>query len=59
MQDDAIYRAHFHALRGVVMTHAFRALVRRYFVDFLALVYRVIRAFRLAYVAVDTFVGNE
>ena len=51
-------RAHLLALRFVKMTYAFRAFIRINFIDFFALINCIIRAFRLADVTVNAFVGN-
>ena len=56
---NARYRAHLHALRLVKVAHAFRAFVRVNLVDFRAKVDGLVRAFRLAHIAIDAFVGNQ
>jgi hypothetical protein len=56
---NAIDWAHFHTLRCVVVAYALRALVRIDDINGIALRDGAIRAFRLAYIAVDTFVGDD
>jgi len=59
VNQDALYRAHLNALRLVEVANALGAAGRIDFVDFFAGSNRVIRAFRLANVAIDALVGNE
>lgn len=51
--DDAVQRTHADAGRLVVEADAFGAQIRIDFIDFVTHVNRLIRAFRLAHVAVD------
>ncbi|MEY4295283.1 MAG: hypothetical protein RLY82_971, partial [Pseudomonadota bacterium] len=59
VQRNAIYGAHFFTLRHVKMPDALCAFVWIYLVNLFAHVNRVVRALRLAHVAIDTFVGNQ
>jgi hypothetical protein len=52
------HRADLHALGLVKVPDALGALVRIYLVDFFAHVDGLIRALRLAHVAVDALVGD-
>ena len=52
-------RANLHALGFVEMAHALGALGRVDFVDFLAQVDGLVRAFRFADITVDAFVGDH
>jgi hypothetical protein len=56
---NAVYRAHFSALRRIEMADAFRAFIGVDFVDFYALIDRIVGALGLAHVAVDALVGNH
>ena len=55
---NAIDGTHFAALRGIVMPHAFGAFPRIDFIYFNALRYGLIRAFRLANIAIDALIGD-
>src|SRR5882672_1311366 len=59
VQRDAIHGADFLALRAVVVADALGAFVRIDLVDLFALENGVVRALRLAHVAVDAFVGDH
>src|SRR5450756_1031257 len=59
IQRDAVHRTHVHTLRRVVVAYAFGAFIGVDDINGIALRDRVVRAFRLAYVAIDTFVGNH
>jgi hypothetical protein len=59
VEGNAIDRADFHALRCVIVAYAFGAFIGVDDVNGLALRDGAIGAFRLAYVAVDTFVGDD
>ena len=54
----AINRAYLHALGRIKMSHAFGTFVRVNFVNLDALKNGVVRAFRLANVAIDALVSN-
>jgi hypothetical protein len=56
---DAIDRAYFHALRRIVMAYAFGTLCRVDDINGITLRNGAVRTFRLAYIAVDTFVGDD
>ena len=56
---DAGHGADLHALRLVMMPHAFRALGWVNFVNFLTHINRIVRALGLANVAIDAFIGNH
>jgi hypothetical protein len=56
---DAIDRTNLNALWRIVVTYAFGAFVRVDLIDFLTLRNCLVRAFRFAYVAIDTLVGNN
>src|SRR5476649_1514372 len=59
IEGDAADRAHLLALRLVEVADALGAFVRVDFVNFRAHVDRVVRALGLAYVAIDTVVGDH
>jgi hypothetical protein len=56
---DAVHRADFDALRGVVMPNAFGAKIRVDDVDLITLRDGPVGAFGFANIAVDTFVGDK
>mgnify|MGYP006985672778 CR=1 FL=1 len=56
---NAIYRAYLLTLRGIIVTHTFRALGRIDDVDFLALGDGLVGALRFTHVAIDALVGNK
>src|SRR6218665_2025143 len=56
---NAGHRADLHALGGIEMAHAFGAFVRVDLVDFQPEGDRLVRAFWLAHIAVDAFVGDH
>lgn len=56
---NALYRANFHTLGCIKMTHAFGAQVGIYFVYLYARVNGIIGAFGLTHVAVDAFFGDD
>lgn len=56
---NAVNRANILALRRIVMADAFGAFIGVYFVNFFALRDGVVRAFRLAHIAVNTIFGNQ
>ena len=56
---DALHRAHLLALGFVEMPDAFGAFFWIDFVDFQTHVNRAVRAFGLAHVAINTFIGNH
>ncbi len=58
VERNAIDRAHFHTLRYIEMSDAFGAFVRIDFVYFQPLIYRLIRTFRFAYIAVNALIGD-
>ena len=51
-----VHRAHFHALRGFVVSDAFGAQVRIDFINFVTRADRLIWALGFAYVAIDALV---
>ena len=59
IDDDAIHRAHHRALRLIEVADALGASRRIDLIDLCALRDGQIRTLRLAYVAVDAFVGDE
>ncbi len=59
MRDDAFDWTHFDTLRLIKMSDAFGAKFGIDFVEFDALVYRVIRTFRFANVAIDALIGDQ
>jgi len=58
VNQNAVHGADLLALRLVVMADALRAQIGIDFVNFLPLRNSIVRAFRLAHVAVDAFIGN-
>jgi len=56
---NALYRANFHTLGCIKMTHAFGAQVGINFVYLYARVNGIIGAFGLTHVAVDAFFGDD
>jgi hypothetical protein len=59
VEDDAIHRTYFHALRLFVMAYAFRTQARVYHVELFALRNGIIGTLRLAHVAIDTFISDD
>jgi hypothetical protein len=59
MGNDAFDRTHFDALRLIEMTDAFGAKFGINFVKLDALINCLVRAFRLANVAIDALIGDQ
>ncbi len=59
IQGNAGHRTNLHALGLVKVADAFRALGRIDFINLRAEIDRLIRALRLAHIAVDAFVGDH
>lgn len=57
--DGVIDRAHLLAGWGLVMPHAFGAAVGIDLINLIPHRNRLVRAFRLAHIAIDAFLGNQ
>jgi hypothetical protein len=56
---DTVYRADFYALRLIIETHAFGALVRVDLIDLITGRDSIIGTFWLTHITVDAFIGNH
>ena len=59
INQNTIHRTHLLALRLVVVADALGAFAGLDFINLVALVDGIIRAFRFAYVAIDALIGNK